>query len=199
MAPLSPRLGSAFQDARRAMTATCDYAYVEVDDGSGWKPILGTIAKAAEGNGIDGTTDGWVPATFDLSAYAGQTIGLRFRYTTDGAVGGNDPDLPDGLIVDAIEIVANGTVIFADGAEDGDNGWMLDGFTAVGSTVTNFYDNYYISSHRSYESYDRYLKTGPYNFGFLNTNRPDWVEHFPYMQGLLIWYWDTLPARQQHQ
>ena len=39
-------------------------------------------------------------------------------------------------------------------------------------------------------SYDQYLKTGPYNFGFLNT-RPDWVEHFPYQDGLLISYWDT--------
>ena len=32
----------------------CDYAYVEVDDGTGWKAIPGTIANAAEGNGIDG-------------------------------------------------------------------------------------------------------------------------------------------------
>jgi immune inhibitor A len=168
----------------------CDYAYVEVDDGSGWTPIPGSITNAAEGNGIDGTTDGWVPATFDLSAYAGQTIGLRFRYTTDGAVGGNDPDLPDGLFVDAIQVVANGTVIFSDGAEAGANGWTLVGFTAVGASVTNLYDNYYLSSHRNYVSYDRYLESGPYNFGFLNT-RPDWVEHFSYMEGLLIWYWDT--------
>ena len=168
----------------------CDYAYVEVDDGSGWTPIEGSITNPDEGNGIDGTEDDWVLATFDLSAYAGQTIGLRFPYTTDGAVGGNDPDFPDGFFVDDIEIVSNGTVIFADGAEEGANGWDLDGFTAVGASVTNEFDNYYISSHRSYVSYDRYLETGPYNFGFLNT-LPDWVEHFSYMEGLLIWYWDT--------
>ena len=44
--------------------------------------------------------------------------------------------------------------------------------------------------HRSYVSYDKYLKTGPYNFGFLNT-KPDWVEHYSYQPGLLISYWDT--------
>ena len=172
----------------------CDYAYVEVDDGSGWTAIAASgpdpITSATEGNGIDGTQATWTAATFDLSAYAGQTIGLRFRYTTDGAVGGNDPAVPNGIFIDAIEITSNGTVIFSDGAEAGANGWALVGFSAVGATVTNLYDNYYISSHRNYVSYDRYLETGPYNFGFLNT-RPDWVEHFSYMEGLLIWYWDT--------
>jgi immune inhibitor A len=169
----------------------CDYAYVEVDDGndgSGWTAITGSIST--DGAAIDGTQTDWVEATFDLSAYVGQTIGLRFRYTTDGAVGGNDPDFPNGLFVDNIVITSNGEVIFADGAEAGANGWTLVGFSAVGATVTNLYDNYYISSHRNYASYDRYLETGPYNFGFLNT-RPDWVEHFSYMEGLLIWYWDT--------
>lgn len=51
--------------------------------------------------------------------------------------------------------------------------------------MTQLFDNYYIASNRSYVSFDQYLKTGPYNFGFLNT-KPDWVEHFPYQQGLLI-------------
>ena len=61
---------------------------------------------------------------------------------------------------------------------------------SVGATRTLLYDNYYIASHRTYASYDKYLKTGPYNFGFGPT-RPDWVEHFPYQNGLLISYWDT--------
>ena len=70
----------------------CDYAYVEVDDGSGYKPIAGSITKPAEGNGIDGDQADWTPATFDLSAYAGKTIKLRFRYRTDGAAQGTDPN-----------------------------------------------------------------------------------------------------------
>ena len=52
------------------------------------------------------------------------------------------------------------------------------------------YGHYYIAENRQYVSYDDTLATGPYNFGFTNT-RPDWVEHFPYQNGLLLSYWDT--------
>ena len=162
----------------------CDYAYVEVDDGTGYKPIPGSITNAAEGNGIDSTSDGWQAATFDLSAYAGSTVGLRFRYSTDGAAGGI------GFFADDIAVTAGGTTVFTDGAEDGDNGWSSDGFSTVGATITQLYDNYYVGSYRTYTSYDRYLKTGPYNFGWASS-RPDWVEHFPYQEGLLLSYWDT--------
>jgi immune inhibitor A len=162
----------------------CDYAFVEVDDGSGWQSLPGSITKADEGNGIDGTSDGWQAATFDLSGYTGQTIGLRFRYQTDGAAGGM------GLFADDISLTVDGSTVFTDGAEDGVDGWTADGFTTVGASITQDFDNYYIASYRSYTSYDKYLRTGPYNFGWANT-RPDWVEHFPYQDGLLISYWDT--------
>jgi immune inhibitor A len=170
----------------------CDYAYVEVttDDGGTWTAIPGSITNADEGNGIDGVQEAWTNATFDLSAYAGQTIGLRIRYLTDGAVQGTNPDLPAGIFVDDITITAGGTTILTDGAESSPNGWTLHGFISVGASQTIDYDNYYIASHRTYVSFDRYLRTGPYNFGFLNT-KPDWAEHFPYDHGLLIWYWDT--------
>ena len=168
----------------------CDYAYVEVDDGSGWTAVPGSITIPDEGNGIDGLQEDWVAATFDLSAYAGSTVGLRVRYVTDGAAQGQDPDLPAGIFVDNIVLTAGAEVLLEDGAETGGEGWTLDGFTIVGAEQSTFYDNYYIASNREYIAYDRYLQTGPYNFGFLNT-RPDWVEHFPYQDGLLIWYWDT--------
>lgn len=167
----------------------CDYAYVEVDDGSGWTAIPGSIANAAEGNGIDGLTDGFVPATFDLSAYADSTIGLRVRYSTDGAAQGNGGPTSPGIFIDTISVTAGGQEIFADGAETPPNGWELDGFASVGASVTNEFDHYYLASNRQYVSYDRYLKTGPYNFGF--PSRPDFAEHFPYQDGLLVSYWDT--------
>jgi immune inhibitor A len=162
----------------------CDYAYVEVDSGAGFTAIPGTIANAAEGNGIDGKSGGWKPAAFDLSAYAGKTVNLRFRYTTDANTGGI------GFFADNIKVTSGTATVFTDGAESGAAGWAATGFTAVGETATKEYDNYYVASNRTYESFDQYLKTGPYNFGFLNS-RPDWVEHFPYQTGLLISYWDT--------
>jgi immune inhibitor A len=60
----------------------------------------------------------------------------------------------------------------------------------VGSSITQHFDHFYIAGHRSYVSYDRYLRTGPYYFGYLNT-MPDFVDHYAYQTGLLISYWDT--------
>ena len=51
-------------------------------------------------------------------------------------------------------------------------------------------DRFYIAENRQYAGYDATLRTGPYNFGWLDT-RPDWVEHFPYQGGLLVSYWNT--------
>ena len=168
----------------------CDYAFVEVDDGSGWTAVAGSITKPAEGNGIDGFQSTWQSATFDLAAYAGKSIGLRVRYSTDGAAQGTNPNAPSGIFVDAISLTAGGTTLLADGAETPPAGWTLDGFSSVTATSVQDYDNYYIAGYRTYVSYDKYLKTGPYNFGFLNT-KPDWVEHYAYQTGLLISYWDT--------
>ncbi|MET0145591.1 MAG: immune inhibitor A domain-containing protein [Ilumatobacteraceae bacterium] len=170
-----------------------DYAVVEVDDGSGWTSIPGSITNFESDNGlvgIEGVSDGWVPATFDLSAYAGQEVGLRFRYFTDGGVQGDDPDQTAGLFVDEIVLHAGDEVVFEDGAEGTTADWTLNGFTAIGATTTGAYKHYYIASYRQYLSFDRYLQSGPYNFGF-NPALPDWVEHFPYQDGLLVWYWDT--------
>lgn len=165
-------------------STACDYAYVEVDGGDGFVPIPGSITKATEGNGIDGDSGGWVDATFDLAAFAGKTIGLRFRYHTDVGV------QKRGIFLDDLKITAGSTTIFVDGAESADPGWTVVGFTTVGANMVNNYDNYYIMSNRTWVSYDQYLRTGPYNLGF-ESERPRWAEHFPYQEGLVISYWDT--------
>ena len=170
----------------------CDYAYVEVQEtaGGAWKAIKGSITKDGEGNGIDGLSNGYKDATFDLSAYAGKTIGLRFRYATDGAAEGQDPAQPSGLFLDQITLTAGGTTVFTDGAENGANGWTATGFSIVGANSVSLFDQFYLASNRTYASYDKYLKTGPYNFGF-GPALPDKVEFFPYQTGLLVNYWDT--------
>jgi immune inhibitor A len=131
-----------------------------------------------ERNGITGTSGAWTAASFDLSLYAGQTVALRLRYWTDGAVAGK------GLIADAISLGS-----WSDGAENGPAGWALTGFkeTSGLESLVNF--NAYLAEYRQYLSYDRSLRTGPYNFGFADT-LPDYVEHYRYQDGLLISYWD---------
>jgi immune inhibitor A len=174
-----------------------DFGYLEVQSpaGSGtWTPLdtsaLDPDDDGAPDVGIDGVSDGYVAATFDLSAYAGQTIGLRARYQTDGAVRGQDPSLGwTGLLVDDIKVTNATTTVFADGAETSPNGWTLSGFASVGASFETAYDQFYLASNRTYTSYDKYLQTGPYNFSF--PDRPDFVEKFPYQDGLLVNYWDT--------
>jgi M6 family metalloprotease-like protein len=52
------------------------------------------------------------------------------------------------------------------------------------------HDRYYIAENRQYRGYDSTLATGPYNFGWTET-QPNRVEHLPYQNGLLITYWNT--------
>jgi immune inhibitor A len=159
-----------------------DYAYLTVNG----NPVATSLSTASNpngqnfGNGITGDTGGsWVDLTADLSAFAGQTVTVGFRYWTDGAV--TEP----GFMVDELAITGQPL----DGAE-ADAGWTFDGFKVTTGTETGFYFNAYVVENRAYVGYDKGLKTGPYNFGFLNT-KPDWVEHFPYQDGILISYWDT--------
>ncbi|NJQ01810.1 immune inhibitor A domain-containing protein [Streptomyces zingiberis] len=168
-----------------------DYLYTEVsaDGGATWTPVDGTAnGKAIPRDGGDkpalhGASGTYQDLVFPLDAYAGQKIDLRFRYQTDGGLA------MKGFAADAISVVADGEALFTDGAEDGDNGWTAAGFRRVGETFTESYPQFYLAENRQYVSYDRTLRTGPYNFGF--TDRPDWVEHFPYQNGLMVWLWDT--------
>lgn len=160
-----------------------DYAYLTVN-GTNVHTNLSTASDPNGqnfGEGITGSSGGYVQLTADLSAYAGQQVSLGFRYWTDGATVG------DGLRVDDIAITGQPT----DGAET-DPGWDYAGFTRTNGTATESFFNAYLAEYRIYRGYDKALQTGPYNFGFLNDqNKQDWVEHFPYQDGLLIWYYDT--------
>lgn len=165
-----------------------DYAYVVVstDGGATWTGVLTNRSTSTDpfgqnlGNGITGSTAGaWVPLTADLTAYAGQTVRIGFRYWTDGAV--TEP----GFQADAVEIPGQPF----DGAESS-AGWTFAGFRTTTGSETLEYFNAYVLENRQYLGYDDSLRTGPYNFGYLDT-LPDYVEHFPYQDGLLISYWNS--------
>ncbi len=51
-----------------------DYGYVEIDNGSEWWRSL---------DEYNGTLDVWTQAYYDLSAYNGQTVRIRFRFVSD--------------------------------------------------------------------------------------------------------------------
>ncbi|HEX5568533.1 MAG TPA: immune inhibitor A domain-containing protein [Streptomyces sp.] len=169
-----------------------DYLYTQVstDGGRNWTALDGTrngepLGRDASGTpALDGTSGGWADLSYPLDAYAGQEIQLRFHYRTDGGLA------KMGFTADEITITADGRTLLTDGAEGDDNGWTADGFSRIGESFTKSYPQFYIVEYRQYAGYDKTLKTGPYNFGHLNT-RPDWVERYPYQTGMLVWLWDT--------
>ena len=168
-----------------------DYLYFEAstDNGATWARLDGTVGGAAfpkdasETPALTGSTGGaWSPITVPLTAYAGKAIKFRLHYLTDGGVSAG------GFFGDDLTITADGATVLADGAEAATT-WAMAGFSIVGATKTEAFDNFYIAGNRGYVSHDQYLKTGPYNFGF--PTKPDFVEHYAYQTGLLISYWDT--------
>jgi immune inhibitor A len=168
-----------------------DYAYAEIstDGGQSFTPLATNLSTNTDphgqndGNGITGSSAGaWKDLTADLAAYQGQQAQIRFRMYNDA--GYNEL----GFKVDDIKVGST----LAEGAEDGATGWTLDKFLIVedGTLVTGPFAHYYIAENRTYDGYDETLKTGPYNFGWAGT-AADKVEHFPYQDGLLVWYWNT--------
>ena len=147
---------------------------VSTDGGTTW-----TDAAAP----VTGTSADWTTLTYDLSKWAGQKVLFRFRYATDGGLHYQGPFLDD------ITITADGTPVLTDTVENGDNGWTASGFSRMGGSTSKVVQHYYLAENRVYNGYDKTLKTGPYNFGWSST-RPDWVERFPYQNGLLVTYVD---------
>jgi immune inhibitor A len=167
-----------------------DYANViaSTNGGSTWSTVPTNLSTSSvEPNGIDGFSGGWVDLTADLSAYTGNVM-LGFRYITDSGVS------EAGFMVDDISI--SGYPL--DGAET-DAGWTYKpatgGFRVTTGTESALFSQYYVVESRQYWGYDKTLKVGPYFFGYLdNPALQNWVDHFPYQDGVLINYWDTSQA-----
>lgn len=103
---------------------------VSIDGGETWEVIEGQPAYTSESMysfgfehdegpdipGWGGTSDGWVSADFDLSAYAGENLMVRFAFASDPAYCTQDDPSLFGIIVDNIAI---GESYFNDGTDDG--------------------------------------------------------------------------------
>jgi immune inhibitor A len=165
-----------------------DYAYlvVSTDGGSTWDGVETNFSTTSDPNaqnfgfGITGNSGGWAALTADLSAYTGDLL-LGFRYWTDNYV------VEPGFMVDDIAI--SGYPL--DDAES-DAGWTFAGFKLTTGEESAYYFNAYVAEFRQYRGFDHTLRDGPYNWAFQdNPTLLNYVEHFPYQDGLLISYWDT--------
>ncbi len=168
-----------------------DYAYAEVskDGGTTFTPVQTNLSTTTnpnnsnDGFGITGTSASkWVDLTADLKDYVGQNVKVRFRMTTDENTHGS------GFKVDNIAV---GTALTED-VEGGAPNWVKDRFVVVNNgTYAQPYSRFYLAENRQYAGYDQTLAEGPYNFGWAVT-APDKVERFPFQNGMLVWYWNTL-------
>jgi immune inhibitor A len=156
-----------------------DYAnvIVSVDGGATWQTVPTNLSNSSvEPNGIDGFSSGWV----DLTASLPQgDVMVGFQYKSDGGV--NEA----GFMVDNIQITGSPL----DGAET-DTRWTFTGFRVTTGTEQKMYSQYYVAEFRTYKGYDSGLQVGPYYFGYTGS-KANYVDHFPYQDGMLLHYWDT--------
>nr|WP_285876830.1 immune inhibitor A domain-containing protein [Fictibacillus phosphorivorans] len=156
-----------------------DYASVQVkEEGSeAWVAIPGNITTDTDpheqnpGHGITGKSDGWIDATFDLSAFAGKNIQVKLNYWTDVAA------VNPGIYVDDVSVTVDGTQTLFDDAE-GEPAFTLEGFK---KDQGKFYsDHYYLLEWRNHEGVDE---------GLAHIRRGNSL--MQYDGGLLVWYVDN--------
>jgi immune inhibitor A len=149
-----------------------DYLYAE------YKPAGGDWTQI--GAPIDGSTNGkW--STLRYTVPGNGPVDFRFRYQSDGGVH------LAGAFIDDIVVKSGGTTLLTDDVEGGENGWTAaGGFEISTGTETSSGDRYYLAENRTYVGYDATLEVGPYQFS-KGITAPDFVEHFPFQDGLLVW------------
>ncbi|MCF7920009.1 MAG: T9SS type A sorting domain-containing protein [Candidatus Cloacimonetes bacterium] len=129
---------------------------ISTDGGNTWDVIAGTPAyngtsfysfgyEFNEGTGIAGwgsTTNwvNWTQATFDLSAYAGDAVKIRFAFASDPAYNtGDDPDM-FGFRVDDISVDVTGGTFLSNGDGAAGDTQMVPGYG--GSVVGDLWHLY---------------------------------------------------------
>lgn len=121
---------SLFFDTYYDIEKQWDFGFVQVstDGGTSWDTLTNDSTEAvvnpdtlpesiAYGEGFTGSNDDWKNEEFDLSAYAGQNILLRFFYLTDWVY------TEAGWWVDNVEVICDAATIFQDDCSSLDQ-WM---------------------------------------------------------------------------
>jgi immune inhibitor A len=190
-----------------------DYGFVEVsaDGGSTWEQMVvrdesGEVVSTNEDpngnleayfggmeNGLTGDTEGYRHDWVDLTPYAGSSVQVRLRYMTDAAF------VESGWFADDFSLTDDGTEVWADDVESGDNGWTTEVLSIGGGSLgagwirtsgSFSYDQYYMAEWRNTVGFDKGLLT-PYATNFFVDG--EWnVNRTPYnAPGMLIWHRDA--------
>lgn len=168
-----------------------DGGYIEVstDGGATWIALSDMdgylVQSELNGNNPDLnwvlTGEGTDTLRFDLAAYAGQTVVVRLRYSTDAAV------QEGGWWADNISLVDGSTVLFSDDVENPSSGWAGDWQIVP---LTNTYPRYYLVEWRNNSGFDRGLK---YAYSTVYNDEDEWeVDRVPFtVPGALLYFRDA--------
>ena len=157
-----------------------DYGAVRVStNGINWTDIAGSITTTTHDpqavveatNLITGTSRGWVTANFNLSAYAGKSIYLKFTYNTDEAVYGS------GFYIDNISITASKKTLFSDDPDSSSAFNFAGGFSKSNGVLNT--KQYYLAEWRNHNGVDMALAHNEIGSGV-----------FAYDPGMVLWYVD---------
>ncbi|MGF1751407.1 immune inhibitor A domain-containing protein [Vibrio cionasavignyae] len=141
-------------------------------------PIAGSITtdsdpfQTGHGIGFTGQSDGWQPATFDLSAYAGQSVTISFNYFTDLGY------IDDGFWFDDVSVTSENGIIKQFSAENEEPDLTLLGMTRNSGSFE--YEHYYLVEWRQHQGVDK---------GLAHINRSGSLMSFD--PGMVVWYVDT--------
>ncbi|MER5640485.1 immune inhibitor A domain-containing protein [Kitasatospora sp. NPDC002227] len=194
---LTGKSASAALDTAAWWDVEQDYDFLtfeaSTDNGKSWTALQGTVDGVPYGKtsanipGLTGTSGAYKQIHVPLDAYLGKQVQLRVHVTSDSNTHGK------GVLIDALKISADGATVFADGAENGNQGWDTRGFLIVdGKNAVQQHPRAYLAENRRYVGYGAYLKTGPYNFGYWGVkNKANVIDTYPYQEGVLVWLWDT--------
>ncbi|HEX6955577.1 MAG TPA: immune inhibitor A domain-containing protein [Agromyces sp.] len=197
-----------------------DYGFVEVstDGGDSWTELKVYDEAGAEvttpdgyadpngnmatfGNkkyGLTGDSHGWQHQYVDLGAYAGQTVDLRLRQTTDAAY------LDRGWFADDFSLTSGSETVWSDDVESGDNGWTPAVSTFVDTagpgwrtdSGTSSKAHYYLVEWRNFDGFDEGLK---YAYDTVYSTDAWKVDKLRYnAPGALVWYRDTTYGNTNH-
>ena len=122
-----------------------------------------------------------------MSYSASKPSKFRFLYKTDGGVA------LAGAFLDSIVVKSGKQTVLTNGAEANDSGLVARGFTKSDGTAKRIAEQYYWLESRQYVGADATLENGPYQFSKGYT-APNWVEHFPFQNGMLVWFQDKRQA-----
>lgn len=190
--PASGPLTLSFS-AAYATEASWDFAWIQVssDNGNNWTTLtndhttcthdpgwIGGLYAfpvdlcAAKMGGFTGKSSGWPNFTteaFDLTAFAGKQILVRFWYMTDW----NTTDA--GVFLDNIQIAAGTQSLFDDDAETGEVKWTYQRPWEWGDGTLAFTHSYFLQWRNTGAGTDKGLANPNWRFG-------------PTDSGLLVWY-----------